>query len=103
VAAAQVQQAVQGDLSQPGVERQRRTVQVLLQAAGGFGQGLLDHVGGVHAGAQAGVEVEADQPPQPGPVPGQQPVAGRGVTPPGELEQLVGVRLVDFVHRKSPL
>ena len=73
--------AVPGELPQPGVERQRRPAEVVVQRAGGLDQGLLDDVGGVERGPGGG---RGGRRPCGGAGPGGGPgVAGAGSSRPG--------------------
>ncbi len=57
----------------------------------GLGEHLLNHVGGIDAGRQPGVEAQGDHSPQPSPVSLQEGAAGVAVSGPGAAEQFLGV------------
>ena len=75
----QLQQAIPGELPEPGIERQRLLTQVVIEPGISRGQGLLDHVRGIDPFRQPGIEPQADHLAKPRPVPLEQPRAGLGV------------------------
>ena len=92
-------QAVPGDLPEPGVERQRPLAEVVGEPRGGLGQGLLHQVGGVDAGGQAAVEADGDHPPQAVAVAFEQELARLGLAAAGAVEQFLGIGLSGGGHR----
>ena len=80
-----------GEAAEPGVIRHRPVAQVVVQPAGGVGEGFLDDVRRVHAGGQPAVEPDGDHPPEPVPVAGEQLVAGGAVAGGGAVEQEIRV------------
>jgi hypothetical protein len=102
VAPVQIDDAVPGKLTEPGVKRQRPTSQVIGKLPGSIGEGLLNHVRRVDARPKPAVEVDRDHFPQARPMPAQQLLAS-GLVPVGSpVEQLVGARITPR-HRVYPL
>jgi hypothetical protein len=66
---------------------------IAVQPAVRLGEGLLHHVGGVHARRQPAVQAQGNHAPQPVAVPLQQRAAGAAVAIAGAAQQLLGVGL----------
>jgi hypothetical protein len=98
VVPVQPRQPLPDDEPQPQKQRELRIAQVLLQALGHLDVGLLDHVRGVQARLEAGIEAYLHHAAQPVAVPGEQRVQGLAVSCPGTLDQVHGLGRV-VVHQ----
>jgi hypothetical protein len=99
VATVQVDQAVPGQLPQPGVEGHGAVAEVFGQLFERLDQRFLDDVGGVEAGREAAVHAHRHHPPQPRPMPIEQLRRRRPVAGPRPTDELFGVGCAHYEDR----
>src|SRR5262245_8564488 len=104
VFAAEAEEVLVRGLLEPDVEGHRPALEVIVDPPGRLELGLLDDVGGVHAGAHPGVEPELDDLAEEATVQGQEAVQGLPVSGADLAEQELGLDGVGpvEVHATTP-
>jgi hypothetical protein len=92
VAAMDIDEPFAGELPEPGIEGQRAPLEVIVEPLGGFGEGVLDDVGGIDPGGEAAIKPDGDELPQAAAMAVQEAIAGVGVAIGGIVEQSLGIR-----------
>lgn len=103
MAAVQLDQPLPGQPPQPRIEGQRPLPQVVVELAGGVGEGFLHHVGRVHAGRQASIQMGGDHATQSAAVTGQQPLPRLVVALPCLFQQVIGTCFRGHGGKTSPI